>query len=231
MVMLSPQIDNPGYDREVSEHQSEQTSIIDLRSYAIRLWRQVVPASIVAALVLVGGAAWTMLSPTSYTATAVLVAQVPAAATDADAVQQSTLLPALVAADLAVAKGNPEVIQAVLAKHSEIEAGTLSTRVELKQTGLLLQFSAEGESAEAAAALANDYAEALSVVAEKNNQYRQPALAFSYSAASPADAVTAEPKSGKLPRAIISVALAGLLAVVTAAALDVRARYRASSAE
>lgn len=212
----------------MSEYPSEQTTIIDLRSYAVRLWRHVVPAGIVAALAIAAGAVWTLLAPTTYNATTVLVAQVPAAATDADAVQQSTLLQALVAADLAVAKGNAEVIQTVLDKHSELDASSLSTRVELKQAGLLLQFSADGTSAQAAAQLANDYAEALSVVAEKNNHTRQPALAFGYAVVSPANEITAEPKSGKLPRAIISIALAAMAGIIAAAVLDARTQLRGS---
>ena len=107
----------------------EETPILDLTTYVRRLFQQFLPALVPAALILVAGAVWTLTAPASWEARSAVVAEIPAAATEADATQQGAMLAPLVASDLAVAESSFDVASRIVAKHPEIQVTQLKSLV------------------------------------------------------------------------------------------------------
>jgi hypothetical protein len=213
----------------VTERESE-TTIIDLRGYVGRLLRHALPALVTPAILVIAGLVWTFTAPYSYESQVALVPNVPAVTSEAEATQQSALVEPLVASDLTVAKTNPDVFQEVLKKHPDLDHASLRTSVEIKQAGALtLVFKAKGNTPQEAAQLAEDYTSAFIRVADATKRDYQPPLSFTYTAATPADPAMVDQQSGRLPRIIITVAVAALGWVITAAALDARAQRRLTS--
>ena len=204
----------------------EETPILDLTTYVRRLFQQFLPALVPAALILVAGAVWTLTAPASWEARSAVVAEIPAAATEADATQQGAMLAPLVASDLAVAESSFDVASRIVAKHPEIQVTQLKSLVKVRTAGLGLQFSATAGDAATAAALANDYAVAFTEVLNEQHSASQAALRFTYRQSVVADQKLAIVQSGKLPRAVVTVGLAGLTWVAAAVLLDLRAQRR-----
>ncbi|MDO5083884.1 hypothetical protein EII34_08900 [Arachnia propionica] len=204
----------------------EETPILDLTTYVKRLFQQFLSALIPAVLVLVAGAVWTLTAPSSWEARSAVVAKIPTASTEADATQQGAMLAPMVASDLLVAENSFDVASRVIAKHPEIQPTQLKSMVKVRSAGLGLQFNATAGDAASAAALANDYAVAFTEVLNEQHATSQEALRFTYRQSVVADPKLAAVQSGKLPRVVITVGLAGLTWVAAAVLLDLRAQRR-----
>lgn len=204
----------------------EEPSILDLTTYVKRLFKQFLPAMIPAAVVVVLGAMWTLTTPASWEARSAVVAKIPTANTEADATQQGAMLAPIVSSDLLVAEDSIDVASRVIANHPDIQATQLRSVVKVRSAGLGLQFSATAGDAASAAALANDYAAAFTEVLNEQHAANDEALRFTYRQSVVADPKLAVVQSSKLPRAVVTVGLAGLTWVAAAVLLDLRAQRR-----
>lgn len=207
----------------------EQTSIIDLRTYAVRLLKQATRALPAAVIVMAIGLAWTFLVPASYESSAAVMVEVPAVETEAEATQQSALFSQLVEAHRDVVGESPEFAAKMAENHPDLDPTMLRETVSIRSAGsfLLLKFIASGETDEEVSELANDAAAAFVEVADELKESAPPPLKLDYRLASSADPELAEIQSGKLPRLIITMALTGLAWLLMAAVLDARAQRRA----
>lgn len=206
---------------------TEPTPLVDLSSYAVRLLRQWLIALPAALVVGVLGLIWTFTIAPSFEAKSTLFVQLPQVQSEAEATQQSNFAAQLAAADLVIGQNSPEIAGLVVAKHPDLDASSWQQRVLLESGGLVLTVKATDATAEGAVALANDTAEAFTTVMTRLKSEAQPALAFDYTVGAPASVELVDPVSGKLPRLIITVALAGVAWVLAMVVFDARRQRRA----
>lgn len=205
---------------------SDQTRIVDLSTYTVRLLRQWLWALPVALIALALGLAWTFTVPPSYEAKATLFVQLPKVQTEAEATQQSIFAAQLAAADLTIAQNSPQIAERVTAKHPGLDASSVRQAVTFESRALVVTVTATGATPETAVALANDTAEAFIQVMGELKTDAQPVLAFSYKIGAPASPGLANPVSGKLPRMIITVAATLVVWTLAMSVLDARAQRK-----
>lgn len=132
----------------------EDDKALDVIGYLISLRRYILPAAIVAALVLVLGSAFALTRPSSYVAQATVTLLPGPVTTEAEATQQAAMLP-MVARSYSQLANSPLVLDAAAQKLDP--SGTLKG-TELKQgltvgwpsNSLVLTFSVKADSSEEA---------------------------------------------------------------------------------
>lgn len=205
---------------------SDQTRIVDLSTYAVRLlrqWLRALPAALVVGIL---GLVWSLLVPPSYEATAALFVQLPRVQSEAEATQQSIFASQLAAADLTITQNSPQIAELVTAKHPDLDARSLRDTVTFQSKGLALTVTAAGETPEEAVALANDTAEAFTTVMGDLKSDAQPVLAFNYQLGAPASLDLTDTVSGKMPRLIITLAATVVVWILTMVILDGRTQRK-----